>query len=174
MAAKKVDALQGELEKTKSWMEEKFSAIKGRISTMKNQMESRFRRLEQMMRKLVEMQSKTPLAVLIADPNQDLIRIPLAESKGKEIGREEFEEGRRSHEETHDPAASKPHGKSKDLISGFDSLLARVEEVMNGMKVQVEKLGERVNCLEEEDITIHSSIRDLVRQMEESFRDQMA
>ncbi|KAI0493053.1 hypothetical protein KFK09_027329 [Dendrobium nobile] len=56
------------------------------------------------------------------------------------------------HEEIHDPSASKPHGKSKDLISGFDSRLARVKEVMNGMETQVDELGERENDLEDEDI----------------------
>ncbi|KAL0913626.1 hypothetical protein M5K25_017104 [Dendrobium thyrsiflorum] len=39
-----------------------------------------------MMRKLMEKQSKNPLAVLIANPNQVLTGIPLAESKGKGIG----------------------------------------------------------------------------------------
>ncbi|KAH0465138.1 hypothetical protein IEQ34_005241 [Dendrobium chrysotoxum] len=63
-----------------------------RISTMENQMESRFERLEEMMRKLIEMQSKTPLTVPIANPNQDLIRIPLVESKGKKSGQEFNEE----------------------------------------------------------------------------------
>ncbi|KAL0913627.1 hypothetical protein M5K25_017105 [Dendrobium thyrsiflorum] len=50
-------------------------------SSMKN----RLGRLEEMMRKLMEMQSKYPLAVLIANPNQILTGIPLAESKGKGI-----------------------------------------------------------------------------------------
>ncbi|KAH0465382.1 hypothetical protein IEQ34_005485 [Dendrobium chrysotoxum] len=45
-----------------------------------------------MMRKLVKMQSKNPLAVSIANPNQDLTEIPLAKSKGNEIGRKEFDE----------------------------------------------------------------------------------
>ncbi|PKU84450.1 hypothetical protein MA16_Dca002963 [Dendrobium catenatum] len=47
-----------------------------------------------MLRKLMEMQSKTPLVVLIAKPNQDLIGIPLAESKGKEIGRSSLRDDR--------------------------------------------------------------------------------
>ncbi|KAH0466897.1 hypothetical protein IEQ34_004135 [Dendrobium chrysotoxum] len=59
---------------------------------MENQMESRFGELEEMMRKLMEIQFKTPLAVPIANPNQDLTGIPLAESKRKEIKREEFDE----------------------------------------------------------------------------------
>ncbi|KAH0466043.1 hypothetical protein IEQ34_006146 [Dendrobium chrysotoxum] len=42
--------------------------------------------LEEMMRKLMEMRSKIPPTVLITNPNQNLIRIPLAKSKGKEIG----------------------------------------------------------------------------------------
>ncbi|KAH0463137.1 hypothetical protein IEQ34_007719 [Dendrobium chrysotoxum] len=44
------------------------------------------------MRKLMEMRSKIPLTVSIANPNQDMIGIPLAKSKRKEIGREEFGE----------------------------------------------------------------------------------
>ncbi|KAH0460819.1 hypothetical protein IEQ34_008394 [Dendrobium chrysotoxum] len=52
-----------------------------------------------MMRKLMEMQSKTPLAVPIANPNQDLTKIPLIKSKGKEIGRKEFDEESFFHQE---------------------------------------------------------------------------
>ncbi|KAH0455581.1 hypothetical protein IEQ34_015613 [Dendrobium chrysotoxum] len=48
-------------------------------------MENRFGGLEEMMRKLLEMQSKTPPTVPMANPNQELIRIPLVESKRKEI-----------------------------------------------------------------------------------------
>ncbi|KAH0454575.1 hypothetical protein IEQ34_016499 [Dendrobium chrysotoxum] len=48
--------------------------------------------MEKIMRKLMEMQSKTPPMVPIANPNQDLIGIPLDKFKGKEIGREEFDE----------------------------------------------------------------------------------
>ncbi|KAH0457545.1 hypothetical protein IEQ34_012860 [Dendrobium chrysotoxum] len=52
-----------------------------------------------MMRKLIEMRSKTPPTVPIAIPNQDLIGIPLVETKGKEIGREEFDEESSLHQE---------------------------------------------------------------------------
>ncbi|KAH0451642.1 hypothetical protein IEQ34_018941 [Dendrobium chrysotoxum] len=62
-------------------------------------MESRFGRLKELMRKLMEMQSKTPLAIPITNPNQDLTRFPLAESKRKEIGQEEFDEESFFHQE---------------------------------------------------------------------------
>ncbi|KAL0903410.1 hypothetical protein M5K25_027789 [Dendrobium thyrsiflorum] len=62
-------------------MEEMFSTL-----------DKRFGGRKEMMRMLIEMQSKTPPTVLIVNPNNDLIRIYLAESKGKEIRREEFEE----------------------------------------------------------------------------------
>ncbi|KAH0459762.1 hypothetical protein IEQ34_012576 [Dendrobium chrysotoxum] len=52
-----------------------------------------------MVRKLMEMRPKTPPTVPIANPNQDLIGIPLAESKGKEIGWEEFGEKSSFHQE---------------------------------------------------------------------------
>ncbi|KAH0453436.1 hypothetical protein IEQ34_017760 [Dendrobium chrysotoxum] len=52
-----------------------------------------------MMRKLMEMQSKTPSIIPIANPNQNLIRIPLAKSKGKEVGRKEFDEKSSFHQE---------------------------------------------------------------------------
>ncbi|KAH0467521.1 hypothetical protein IEQ34_004759 [Dendrobium chrysotoxum] len=73
-------------------MEEKFSTIEGRFLAMENRMKRRFGGLEEMMRKLMEMQSKTPLAVPITNPNQDLIEIPFVEFKRKEIRGEEFDE----------------------------------------------------------------------------------
>ncbi|KAL0914744.1 hypothetical protein M5K25_015120 [Dendrobium thyrsiflorum] len=57
---------------------------------MENRIESQFGGLGEMMRKLMEMQSKTPLAISIANHNQDLTEIPFVESKGKEIEQEEF------------------------------------------------------------------------------------
>ncbi|KAL0907011.1 hypothetical protein M5K25_025548 [Dendrobium thyrsiflorum] len=42
MEAKKVDALEGEMEQFKSGVEEKFSTIEEIFSTMKNWIESRF------------------------------------------------------------------------------------------------------------------------------------
>ncbi|KAI0497768.1 hypothetical protein KFK09_021003 [Dendrobium nobile] len=55
--------------------------------------------LEKMMKKLMDMQSKIPPTVPIANLNQDLIGIPLAESKRKEIEREEFGEKSFFHQE---------------------------------------------------------------------------
>ncbi|KAH0460331.1 hypothetical protein IEQ34_010994 [Dendrobium chrysotoxum] len=55
--------------------------------------------LEEMIMKLLEMQSKTSLVVQMANSNQDLTKIPLAESKGKEIGRDEFNEESFFHQE---------------------------------------------------------------------------
>ncbi|KAH0461161.1 hypothetical protein IEQ34_008736 [Dendrobium chrysotoxum] len=55
-------------------------------------MESRFGGMEEMLRKLIEMQSKTPLTIPIANPHHDVTKIPLDESKEKEIGKEEFNE----------------------------------------------------------------------------------
>ncbi|KAH0458993.1 hypothetical protein IEQ34_011807 [Dendrobium chrysotoxum] len=73
-------------------MEEKFSTIEGRFLAMKNWMKSQFGGSEEMMRKLMEMQSKTLLAILIANPNKYLIEIPLAKSKEKEIEQKKFDE----------------------------------------------------------------------------------
>ncbi|KAH0466830.1 hypothetical protein IEQ34_004068 [Dendrobium chrysotoxum] len=55
--------------------------------------------LKEMMKKLMEIRSKTPPTIPITNPNQDLIRIPLVESKGKEIGREELDEKSSFHQE---------------------------------------------------------------------------
>ncbi|KAH0463750.1 hypothetical protein IEQ34_006536 [Dendrobium chrysotoxum] len=99
MARKKVEALKGKIKQIKSRMEKKFLTIKGRFLAMENWMESRFEELEEMMRKLMEMQSKTPQAVPISNPNQDLTVIPMAKSKGKEIGREEFDKESFYHQE---------------------------------------------------------------------------
>ncbi|KAH0460167.1 hypothetical protein IEQ34_010830 [Dendrobium chrysotoxum] len=62
-------------------------------------MENRFRRVEEMLRRLLEMQTKTLLGVPMANPNQNLTEIPLADSKGNEIGQEEFDEGSFFHQE---------------------------------------------------------------------------
>ncbi|KAL0905277.1 hypothetical protein M5K25_023685 [Dendrobium thyrsiflorum] len=61
MTAKKVDALEGKVEQIK-YQIKKFSIIKGRFLAIENRMESLFGGLEEMMRKLMEMQSKTPPA----------------------------------------------------------------------------------------------------------------
>ncbi|KAH0458652.1 hypothetical protein IEQ34_011466 [Dendrobium chrysotoxum] len=71
---------------------------------MENSMEIRFSGLEEM-RKLMEMQSKTPQGVPIANLNQDLIGIPMAKSKGKEIRQEEFDKESFFHQES-PPTAS--------------------------------------------------------------------
>ncbi|KAL0924919.1 hypothetical protein M5K25_005779 [Dendrobium thyrsiflorum] len=55
--------------------------------------------MEEMLRRLFEMQTKTSLVVPMPNPNQDLIEIPLAESKGKEIDQEEFDEGSFFHQD---------------------------------------------------------------------------
>ncbi|KAL0928511.1 hypothetical protein M5K25_000395 [Dendrobium thyrsiflorum] len=56
--------------------------------------------MEEMLRRLLEMQTKTSLVVPMANLNQDLTGIPLAESKGREIGQEEFDEGSFFHQKT--------------------------------------------------------------------------
>ncbi|KAH0451921.1 hypothetical protein IEQ34_019220 [Dendrobium chrysotoxum] len=89
---KKMEALEGEMEQFKTGVE-KFSTMKERFSYMENRMENRFRRVEEMLRRLLEMKTKTSRVVLMANPNQDLTEIPLAESKEKEIRQEEFDEG---------------------------------------------------------------------------------
>ncbi|KAH0436600.1 hypothetical protein IEQ34_026382 [Dendrobium chrysotoxum] len=97
MAAKKMEALEGEMEQFKTGLE-KFSTMGERFSYMENRMENRFRRVE-MLRRLLEMQTNTSLVAPTANPNQDLTEIPLAESKGKEIEQEEFDEGSFFHQE---------------------------------------------------------------------------
>ncbi|KAH0455521.1 hypothetical protein IEQ34_015553 [Dendrobium chrysotoxum] len=82
MTAKKVEALERKMEQIKSDVEKKFSTMERRFTSMEN----RLGRVE-MLRKLMEIQSETPLAVPIAKPNQDLTEIPLAKFKGKEIER---------------------------------------------------------------------------------------
>ncbi|KAH0454581.1 hypothetical protein IEQ34_016505 [Dendrobium chrysotoxum] len=69
-----------------------------------------------MIRKLMEMQSKTPLAVLIANSNQDLTGIPLVESKENEIRLDEFDEESLFHQEP--PPRSLIRGKSRFLDEG--------------------------------------------------------
>ncbi|KAH0465658.1 hypothetical protein IEQ34_005761 [Dendrobium chrysotoxum] len=98
MSVKKMEALEGEMEQFKTSLE-KFSTMGERFSYMKNRMENRFKRVEEMLRRILEMKTNTSLVVPMANPNQDLIGIPLAESKGKEIGQEEFDEGSFFHQE---------------------------------------------------------------------------
>ncbi|KAL0905627.1 hypothetical protein M5K25_024062 [Dendrobium thyrsiflorum] len=92
MTTKKVDALGGEVEQIKSRMDESFS-------TMKNRMGSRLGGLEEMIKKLIEMQSQAPPTAPITNPHHDLTGGPVAESKGKEIGREEFDEESSFHQD---------------------------------------------------------------------------
>ncbi|KAH0452531.1 hypothetical protein IEQ34_019830 [Dendrobium chrysotoxum] len=78
MIAKKIDVLKGKIEQFKSGME--------KFLTMENRIESRFGGIEEMLRKLMKMQSKTPSVVPIANPNLESTGIPAVESKGKEVG----------------------------------------------------------------------------------------
>nr|QCS14309.1 hypothetical protein [Phalaenopsis equestris] len=80
----------------------------------------------------------------------------------------------RGRQEQRDPVAPKPHGRSKEIMLSLDSRLARMEEAMNGMEGQVEELGQRADGLEEEDVTIHSTIRDMMLQLEETLMGQVA
>ncbi|KAH0455679.1 hypothetical protein IEQ34_015711 [Dendrobium chrysotoxum] len=95
---------------------------------MENLMESRFGGLKEMMRKLMEMQSKTPLAIPIANPNQNLTEIPLAKSKGKDIEREEFNE--ESFFQKEPPPRATIRGGSKFL----DGRIARREVSGGGVR----------------------------------------
>ncbi|KAL0906396.1 hypothetical protein M5K25_024888 [Dendrobium thyrsiflorum] len=102
MASKRVDVLEGKMEQFKSYMKEKFSTMEGRCSSMEGRlssMENRLGGIQEMMRKLLKMQSKTLPAVPMANSNQYLTKIPLAESKGKEIEREDFNEESFFHQE---------------------------------------------------------------------------
>ncbi|KAH0451994.1 hypothetical protein IEQ34_019293 [Dendrobium chrysotoxum] len=92
MAAKEMDVLKGKMEQIKSGVKEIFS-------TMENRMESRFGGSEEILKKLIEMQSKTPPAIPIANPHHDLIEILLAKSKRKEIRRKDFGEKISFHQE---------------------------------------------------------------------------
>ncbi|KAL0912453.1 hypothetical protein M5K25_018426 [Dendrobium thyrsiflorum] len=100
-----------------STMEERLSSIENRSKNLEDMMKKMIEMqskaslvipraepkgneiLEEMMKMLIEMRSKTPLMVLIANPNQDLIGIMLAESKRKEIGQEEFDKESSFHQE---------------------------------------------------------------------------
>ncbi|KAH0470131.1 hypothetical protein IEQ34_001689 [Dendrobium chrysotoxum] len=117
MARRRVESLEeklegevGQLRVDMRSMNERISAIEGRFGNLEDMMKKiiemqskasltiprvepmKKKFLEEMMRKLMEMRSKIPPTVPIANPNQDLIGIPLAESKRNEIRREEFDE----------------------------------------------------------------------------------
>ncbi|KAI0499967.1 hypothetical protein KFK09_018175 [Dendrobium nobile] len=62
-------------------------------------MESRLGGMEEKKLKLIEMQSKTSPTILITNPNQDCTGIPLTKTKGKEIGREKFNDDSFFHQE---------------------------------------------------------------------------
>ncbi|KAH0453927.1 hypothetical protein IEQ34_018251 [Dendrobium chrysotoxum] len=62
-------------------------------------MESRFGRIQEMLRRLMKLQSKTPSVVPITNPNQDLTGILLAEYKEKEIRRKGYDEESFIHQE---------------------------------------------------------------------------
>ncbi|KAH0459214.1 hypothetical protein IEQ34_012028 [Dendrobium chrysotoxum] len=70
-----------------------------RFSTLENWMESRLGGMEEMIKRLMGMQSKAPTAFPIANPQHDLTRVPLVEWKGKEIEREEFDKASFFHKE---------------------------------------------------------------------------
>ncbi|XP_020572403.1 uncharacterized protein LOC110019165 [Phalaenopsis equestris] len=84
----------------------------------------------------------------------------------------ESSQQRRGREDQRDPAASKPHERSKDIRHDFNSHLAQVEETMNGVDAQIEDIYQKVDGLED-DITIPLMIGDMMLQLEESSRDQM-
>ncbi|KAL6225733.1 hypothetical protein ACLB2K_004582 [Fragaria x ananassa] len=65
------------------------------------------------------------------------------------------------------------NGLIKDMISTFDSRLSHVKEGASGMEAQVDDLGQRVEGLEAEDAAIHTAIKDMVVQLEESLRGKM-
>ncbi|KAL0921090.1 hypothetical protein M5K25_008125 [Dendrobium thyrsiflorum] len=76
MAAKKVDALkerfEGEMSQIKATVEDRISSVENNVSDLHAMMNSDFRRreddveiMEEMLRKLMEMQFKTPLADIL-------------------------------------------------------------------------------------------------------------
>ncbi|KAL0928644.1 hypothetical protein M5K25_000552 [Dendrobium thyrsiflorum] len=89
MAAKKMDALEGEMEQIRVKMEEKnfgmeenYSRMERKFTTaegMLSSMENYFENMEDMMKKLIEMQSKASSA------------IPRADMKGKKVQEDDDE-----------------------------------------------------------------------------------
>ncbi|KAL0926809.1 hypothetical protein M5K25_003060 [Dendrobium thyrsiflorum] len=59
MTTKKMDALEGEMEQLKAGAEEKYSGVEGRLSAIEN----RFGNFEEIMKKMLEMQSKASSAI---------------------------------------------------------------------------------------------------------------
>ncbi|KAL6189569.1 hypothetical protein ACLB2K_040956 [Fragaria x ananassa] len=90
-------------------------------------------------------------------------------------GSNPFEEvtQRKRREEQVDPVIPRRE-RSKDMISTSDSRLTQVEEDVSGMEAQVDDLGQRVEGLEAEDVVIHTVIKGMVVQLEESLRGEMA
>ncbi|KAH0451569.1 hypothetical protein IEQ34_018868 [Dendrobium chrysotoxum] len=123
MADKKVDELEERLEveiiqmKSEiSYLQTQVSYLKKDISVIHEKFDSKFSIMEEMLRRLLEMQTKTSRVVPMANPNQDLIGIPLAESKRKEIRQEEFDEGSFFHQEP--PPIAPTRGGSGFLDEG--------------------------------------------------------
>ncbi|KAL0924610.1 hypothetical protein M5K25_005454 [Dendrobium thyrsiflorum] len=105
------EKLEGEIGKLRAdagLMKKRISAMEGRFENFEDMMKLEMQLktstairtaksngkeiLEETMRKLMEMRCKTPPTVPIANLNQELIGISLAEYKGKEIGLKEFDE----------------------------------------------------------------------------------
>ncbi|KAL6142624.1 hypothetical protein ACLB2K_060901 [Fragaria x ananassa] len=79
---------------------------------------------------------------------------------------------RRTREEHVDPDVPRRE-RSKEMISTFDSRLSQVEEDVSGMEAHVDDLGQRVEGFEAEDTIIHTAIKGMVVQLEESLQGEM-
>ncbi|EXC16183.1 hypothetical protein L484_024351 [Morus notabilis] len=71
----------------------------------------------------------------------------------------EVTQEQRGHEETVDPTAARPRGRSKDLISSLESRMTHVEEGVAGVGAQVDDLYQLVEGLEAEDAEIHTAVK---------------
>ena len=60
----------------------------------------------------------------------------------------------RGREQVVDPTTIEPRGKSKDLLSSFESRVTRMEETMSGMDAHLDDLSQRVEGLEVEGIEV--------------------
>ncbi|KAL0910045.1 hypothetical protein M5K25_020972 [Dendrobium thyrsiflorum] len=70
MATKKMVAWEGEMEQLKARMDENYSGMEGRNLSIENC----FKNLEGMMKKMIEMQSKSSLAIPVAEPKEKEIQ----------------------------------------------------------------------------------------------------
>lgn len=80
---------------------------------------------------------------------------------------------RRGREEHVDPDTPRWE-RFKDMISAFGLRLSQVEEGVSGMEAHVDDLSQRVDDLEAEDAVIHTAIKGMLAQLEESLRGEMA